>query len=174
MSLQQQLLAKENEIKANSIASSSKQAYQSCLNVYEHILTTIIRINPYSIAEDNIIAFIVFQKDVNKRSYSTLQLYIQAFSSYFENHNLENIVLLISLIIFKSGLRRDMLGGHIPNAKKLFDPSWFELIYNKISPTNVPDEKFFFLMTLSYYCFLRISEAVNLKNIKSSYFVLKN
>ena len=67
----QQLLAKENEIKAHSITASSKQAYHSCLNVYEHIFTEIIKINPYPINEDKIIAFLIYQKDKIKRNYST-------------------------------------------------------------------------------------------------------
>lgn len=117
MSLMQELLAKGNEIKANSISLSSRQAYQSCLNVYEDILTNIIHEEPYLITEDNIIAFFVFQKENKKRSYSTLKQYIQAFSSYFKDHNLDNIVLSMSFKIFKNGLRREMSGGYCPKAK---------------------------------------------------------
>ena len=46
MSLLQQLLAKGNEIKANSIAKSSKKAYQSCINVYERTLINVINMAP--------------------------------------------------------------------------------------------------------------------------------
>ena len=56
-----------------------------------------------------------------------------------------------------------MYAGKCPNAKKQFDLNWFELIHNKFPPTNFPDQKFFFLMTISYYGFLNISEVTNLK-----------
>ena len=56
-----------------------------------------------------------------------------------------------------------MQGGYFPNAKKPFNPAYFQLIYEKFTPTNIPDQKLFFLITLSYYCFLRISEVINLK-----------
>lgn len=62
-----------------------------------------------------------------------------------------------------------MNGGYFLNAKKPFDPTWFNLIYEKFTPTNFPDQKFFFIMTLSYYAFLRISEVVNLKKSDLSY-----
>lgn len=83
MSLFEQLLAKGNEIKGNSLAPTSKETYESCINVYENILTNYVNVEPYPIKEDKIIGFIVYQKDHSNRSYSTIKQYIQAFSSYF-------------------------------------------------------------------------------------------
>ena len=132
-------------------------------------MTNTIQEDPYPITENKIIAFIVYQKETNNRSYSTLKQYIQAFSSYFKDHDVDNIVLSMSFKIFKNGLRREMSGGYCPKAKKPFDPAWFNLIYESIPPTNAPDQKFFFLMTLSFYCFLRISEVINLKKSDLKY-----
>lgn len=64
-----------------------------------------------------IIGFLLYKKDRNKRTYLTFQQYIQAFSSYHKNHNLDNIVLSIGFKIYKSGLRREMEGGYYHNAK---------------------------------------------------------
>ena len=63
--------------------------------------------DPYPITKNNIIAFLVFQIlkqyiETNNRSYSTLKQYIQAFSSYFKDHGLLDIVLSMSFKIFKN------------------------------------------------------------------------
>lgn len=63
-----------------------------------------------------LLLFLTFHKEHNN-SYSTLQQSIQAFSSYFKTHDLDNTVLSINFKIFKSGIRREMCGGYFSNAK---------------------------------------------------------
>lgn len=150
-----------DEISAECVSGPSKQIYQSRINVYVAALTK-MNIEPYPITIEKMKGFLM-KLVRDKKQFTTIQSYIAGFSFYFRQNDLDVLTNSIEFKNFKSGLRRKLQGSKCPKAKLPFDPSWFEIIFQKFPPNNVYDRKFFFYMTISFCAFLRISELRNLK-----------
>lgn len=156
-----QLVRDADEISAECVSGPSKQIYQSRINVYVAALTK-MNIEPYPITIEKMKGFLM-KLVRDKKQFTTIQSYIAGFSFYFRQNDLDVLTNSIEFKNFKSGLRRKLQGSKCPKAKLPFDPSWFEIIFQKFPPNNVYDRKFFFYMTISFCAFLRISELRNLK-----------
>ena len=161
-SIFQQLLEQGTEISFNSIASSSKTTYNGVISVYFKVMNEKIKEIPFPITIDKLIAFMVFQKN-NGRKCSTLMNYVAGFSYYFKDNNLDNLTQDIRFKSFKSGLRRTMHSGIFPNQKEPFNPDWFKMILHNYPVSLLDNLRFMFLITISWSCFLRISELINLR-----------
>lgn len=164
------LLKRADQISTQSISESSKKTYTSGLNVYKDVMNN-FKIEPFPITEEKMRGFLMNQVDDGMK-YSTIASYISAFSHYFRDNNLDNLINLISFKNFKSGLRRQLEGDKFPNAKQPFQPEWFQEIIDEVGVNAFDDRLFMFYMTISFCGFLRISELVELK--KSDFEITQN
>lgn len=122
-----------------------------------------MNIEPYPIMIEKMKSFLMKLTN-DKKQFTIIQSYIAGFSFYFRQNDLDVLTNSIEFKNFKSSLRRKLQGSKCSRAKLPFDPSWFEIICEKLPPNNVYDRKFFLYMTISFCAFLRISELRNLKN----------
>ena len=162
MSLFEQLIAQGDNISLKSLAQSSKTTYNGVIKLYSKVINEDIKQPPFPITVDKMIAFIVYQKN-KERKCSTLMNYIGGFSHYYRENNLDNLTQDLRFKSFKSGLRRSMRSGIYTNKKNPFDVTWFRMILDKYPVSFLDNLRFMFLITLSWSCFLRISELINLR-----------
>lgn len=161
MSILAQLLIQSEEISSHAIADSSRKTYEMSLRIYEKVMSKIGE-DPYPISIEKMMGFLTYQYNQGRKC-TTLMNYVGGLSNYFRSNDLDNLTQSIRFKIFKSGLRKKLKVGLFPCQKEPFDQNWFLLIYQHF-PVNMADNaKFMLLITLCWQCFLRVSEAQNLR-----------
>lgn len=108
-------------------------------------------------------AFIVYLKDEKNYLFSTLHNYIAGFAYYFKSHNLPDATKDIRVKELKKGLERSMNSQFYPKRKQPFKPEYFISMLDKSPPITKDDYTFYLLMSILYFGFLRISEAISLR-----------
>lgn len=161
MTMMENLLSEAEIITSENVSPRTKKTYRSLIGVYINVMTKFIKEDPFPITHDKMVAFIVFQKKAGRKCCSLLA-YMNSFTYYFRENNLEILTQSIKFKVFKSGIRRSMYSGNCPNAKLPFDPKWFPKILEKFPITNIDNLRFMFLISIMFSAFLRISEALNL------------
>ena len=157
------LLQQAEEIQHNSLAANTNECYKSSMNVYQRVMFEELNVSPFPIDIDKIQVFLMFQWKHKNRTKNTLLGYINAFSRYFKENNLEILTNDIKFKIFKQGLKRSFKTNSDPFQKAPFQIMWFKKILEKF-PVFLQDSCLFMLfLTLSFQFFLRIDELTNLK-----------
>ena len=154
-------LAMSEETRDHQIAESSSKTYRGYMKSYEKAMREKFEIDPYPLDEKRACAFLMLKKDEG-RTYQILQLYINTFSWFLRQNELENFVLSISFKAFKNGLRQ-MAGGIMPNAKLPFDASFFPRLHDTMNLLVTEDRLLFLLMCLAFHFFMRIGEILQLR-----------
>lgn len=119
-------------------------------------------IEPLPLDLDKMRVFLL-HKQRQGRTYATLANYMSAFSYHFRHTDSENLTLSLEFKMFKSGLKREMLGARYPNQKEPFDHEWFPKLAEVMDLTTFDDRLFFFTITLAYSFFMRVSEVLSLR-----------
>ena len=150
------------ETRSHALARKSQSTYESYVEAYARIMQKEFQMDPFPVTEEKLCGFLMFQK-TQGRAYATLLCYITAFSWYFGKNELDNVVNSVSFKEFKYGLKRTMMGSKYPHQKAAFDYDFFPKLRDVMHLETSDDRRFFLLMTLSYYFFMRISEIVALR-----------
>ena len=155
-------LAMSEETRDHQIAESSSKTYHAYMKSYEKAMREKFEMDPYPLDEKKACAFLMLKKDEG-RTYQTLQMFISTFSWFLRHNDLENFVLSISFKAFKNGLRRQMAGGSMPNAKLPFDADFFPRLRDTMNLSVYEDRLLFLLMCLAFHFFMRIGEVLQLR-----------
>ena len=142
-------LAASRDTREHQISDNSNKTYSAYLRSYEKTMREEFQMEPYPLNEEKICAFLMLKKDQG-RTFQTLLLFINTFSWFFRQHDLDNIVLTILFKTFKNGLRRMMLGGTAPNQKLPFPAEFFPLLHEHMNLQARDDRLLYFLMALAF------------------------
>lgn len=156
-----QLLQQAEEISSHAIADSSKLSYRKSINVYAKVMASIGE-EAFPITLEKMMGFITNQYN-EKRQCSTLMNYIGGLSNYFKENSLENLTQHMRFKVFKSGIRRQLKSGIFPYQKEPFNSDWFQNILHFFPVSMSDNARFMLLISLCWHCFLRVSEAMQLK-----------
>lgn len=157
-----ELLKRSETVTAQSIAANSQKQYDSCLNVYKTTMQDHLQTAPLPITEEKLKVFLLF-KQGEGRNYSTLNNYVNAVAHYLASNHLPNLTLSFEFKRFKKGLRRQMMGDKHPFQKEPFQFEWFDELAEIMDLKTYDDRLFFFLMTLAFHFFMRVSEVLSLR-----------
>ena len=155
-------LAASRDTREHQISDNSNKTYSAYLRSYEKTMREEFQMEPYPLNEEKICVFLMLKKDQG-RTFQTLLLFINTFSWFFRQHDLDNIVLTISFKTFKNGLRRMMLGGTAPNQKLPFPAEFFPLLHEHMNLQARDDRLLYFLMALAFNFFMRIGEVLQFR-----------
>ena len=157
-------IQKSKEIQKLSIAPNSKHTYDHVITNYQNVAAAIGATpeETFPITEDSMRGFLIYLKDSRYRTFNTLHNQVAGFSHYFKMNNLPDLTKSIPFKEFMKGLRREMNGNSVPYQKEPFTPEMFEQMLEKKPPNTKDDTNFYLLMSMMYFGFLRISEALNL------------
>jgi hypothetical protein len=158
-------LDSSKRIQANHIAANSRKVYDSYLKKYEIIMSSMEGApEPYPMTTDSIRGCIMYMKEELNYTYSTLRNCIAAFSFHLKSNDLPDVTKEVSFKLFKTGLNRTMNGSAPINRKEPICPFHFKQMLDSVQPVLNSTQSIYFLMSLMYFGFLRISEALHLLN----------
>jgi integrase len=146
---------------AASVAENSRKTYETGIRTYETVMNTEFHVNPCPVTQESIRVFIMNQK-TKGNAFATLRGYICAIVWHFNQSLLPDITKSMSFKLFKSGLRRVMLGDGPLNRKEPLTSVHLVKILTKFSGLSEQEREFLLLCSLCYYGFLRIGEALSL------------
>jgi integrase len=95
-------------------------------------------------------------------TYNSLLLVIASFAHKLRFENLDGVTKSMPFTIFKSGLRRTLKGDKPLNAKNPILPEHFCAMLQVAPPITAAMRETYFLMSMLYFGFLRLSEALAL------------
>ena len=165
-SILQQMINQANAYRQESVASNSKKTYESAIRKFKEFLSSINE--DHRVNAEKILAYVVYLKDSLKITYPTIRTHIAAIAYHCRNTNQPDFTKDIRVKELKRGLLRLMNGNAAPKRKTpILKENLLEMITKK-PPITVEDYKMFFLMSIQFFGFLRISEALALvfENIK--------
>lgn len=153
-----------HEVDRATISANSRKTYERTIRAYNAACVTmeIAEADRYPLTEDSIRGFLMFSFRQRGLLYNSLHNYIAGFAFYFKENGLPDLTKSISFKNFKAGLRRMMLGDSPPNRKDPLLPEHLQQMLDAAPPTKPSHMETWFLITLSFFGFLRISEALSL------------
>jgi integrase len=151
---------REEVVEKHCLSEASRKQYASGIGVYRKVCEEEMGIDAEPITEDNVRGFIMGQVDKG-RKWTTITGYLAAFAWWFRDNGLPVETNSIAFRLFKGGLRRDMDAENRPNRKEAWLATHF-LALLELGPMDKPIVDLFFMMTVMFHGFLRISEVVAL------------
>ena len=158
----QRLLAKSAEYQQASVAENSRNTYDSSVKQFKQFMESIGE-SPEPISAEKILGYVIHLKDDLNRTYATIRLHIAALSFYCRNTNQPDFTKDIRVKELKRGLLRVMNGNAAPKRKLPFLKENFIEMLRLKPPKTVEENRNYFLMSIMFFGFLRISEALALE-----------
>lgn len=145
-----------------NLAQSSQKTHMALLQAYDRTMETVFKIAPRPLTEDKMQGFIMYKKSQGVK-FNSLMGYVRAFSWDLRRNNLPLLTQSLTFKNFKDTLRREMNGGECPNQKSPMPQEFFTKFLEHFPVTFRDHRLFFFIASLSFNFFLRISEALEMR-----------
>ena len=158
----QRLVKKSAECQQASVAKNSRNTYDSSIKQFKLFMESIGE-SPEPMSAEKILGYVIHLKDNLNRTYATIRLHIAALSFYCRNANCPDFTKDIRVKELKRGLLRIMNGNAAPKRKLPFLKEHFVEMLHIKPPKTAEENHNYFLMSIMFFGFLRISEALALE-----------